>query len=292
VVALQAITRVNEFTEMTQHTDAHKHSGNELTRHSIIGQYCPGNVALQSDGSPHTDGSAQAGASVDAMSKALQSAWPVITETAAAFALATTGSTCQFAGGGIAVIAGRPFFRDQRLADLAQREGDAAALASGYETYSHDIFTRVFGAFCCVIIDPAADRVLIAIDRLGQHSMYYHTEPGMLSFGSFAAGALRCSETDAQLLHQGVYNYVYFHMVPSPGSVYQGTQQTARPRIIWTTRRDKSVGELLVPAIFRLRRKPVAGEFIPPTARITEVIGAKMPARQRKSRRIPQRWPG
>ena len=206
---------------MTQHTDAHKHSGNELTRHSIIGQYCPGNVALQSDGSLHTDGSAQAGASVDAMSKALQSAWPVITETAAAFALATTGSTCQFAGGGIAVIAGRPFFRDQRLADLAQREGDAAALASGYETYSHDIFTRVFGAFCCVIIDPAADRVLIAIDRLGQHSMYYHTEPGMLSFGSFAAGALRCSEADAQLLHQGVYNYVYFHMVPSPGSVYR-----------------------------------------------------------------------
>jgi asparagine synthase (glutamine-hydrolysing) len=206
---------------MTQHTDSHKHTGNELTRHSIIGQYSPHSGSAPADGSPQADGSKQAAARVAAMRDALQSPWPVSTETASTFALATTGSSCQLAGGGIAVIAGRPHFRDQQLADIAKRQGDGAALASGYESCSQDIFTRLSGAFCCVIIDPAADRVLIAIDRLGQHSMYYHTEAGRLSFCNFAAGALACSETEARLLHQGVYNYVYFHMVPSPGSVYQ-----------------------------------------------------------------------
>lgn len=215
MVALQAITQLSEFTVMTQHLDSRRHSGSELTRHTLIGRYGPESGGQNADGSPSTT------ASIEAMRDALHSPWPVSTEMASTFALATTGSSCRLAGGGIAVIAGRPLFRDQQLADLARRQGDGAALASGYEACSQDIFARLSGAFCCVIIDPSADRVLIGIDRLGQHAMYYRSEAGVLSFGSFAAGALVCGETAAQLLQQGVYNYVYFHMVPSPGTVYQ-----------------------------------------------------------------------
>ncbi len=108
---------------------------------------------------------------------------------------------------------------------LAEQQGIAAALASGYAEYSQDIFKLLFGSFCCAIIDTAAKRVLIAIDRLGQEAMYYRTTDEMLHFGSSASTVLASDEDEPSLLNQGLYNYLYFHMVPSPGSVYKGLKK-------------------------------------------------------------------
>jgi asparagine synthase (glutamine-hydrolysing) len=210
MVALQTLNLVSEFTVMKQRSDNSDSVSNGFTRHSIIGRYCPPNSSIH------------AADCMDVMREALQSPLPVITESAFAFALVTTGCTHPLANGGVASIVGRPHFRDPDLAELAQLQGNGAALASGFEKYSHDVFKRLFGSFCCVIVDTQADRVLIGIDRLGQHSMYYHANDEVLAFGSTAKEALVGTETEAQLLNQGVYNYVYFHMVPSPGTVYRG----------------------------------------------------------------------
>lgn len=210
MVALRALNLVSEFTVMKQRSDNNYSVSSGFTRHSIIGRYCPPNSSIH------------AADCVDAMQQALQSGLPVISESASAFALATTGCTHPLTHGGIVSIVGRPHFRDPQLAELAQLQGFGAALASGFEKYSHDVFKRLFGSFCCVIVDTQAQRVLIGIDRLGQHSMYYHANDEVLAFGSTAKEALVGTESEAQLLDQGVYNYVYFHMVPSPGTVYSG----------------------------------------------------------------------
>jgi asparagine synthase (glutamine-hydrolysing) len=210
MVALQTLNLENEFTVMKQRSDNGISVKNAFTRHGIIGRYCPPNSSIN------------AADCIDALQAALQSPLPVVTESASAFALATTGCCHPLANGGVVVIAGRPHFRDRELAELAKLQGNGAALASGFERYSHDIFKRLFGAFCCVIVDTRTNRVLLGIDRLGQHSMYYHASDETLAFGSSAGGALVGTETTGQLLEQGVYNYVYFHMVPSPGTVYRG----------------------------------------------------------------------
>lgn len=148
---------------------------------------------------------------------------PIITGSGSAFAVATAGSTHPLAEGGIVAIAGRPYFRETQLAGLAKEQGVAVALAAGYERYSQDIFSRLFGAFSCLIIDETAKRALLAIDRIGQHTMYYHqTTAGALAFGGSAGVTLACAGAEADRLNQGVYNYLYFHMVPSPDSVYRG----------------------------------------------------------------------
>ena len=213
MVALPAQDLESEFTVMKQRSDNSKSVRNDITRHSIIGRYCPPNSAID------------ARDCAEAMQAALQSPLPVITASAPDFALATTGASHAIAGGGIAVIAGRPHFRDPDLAESAQLQGNGAALASGFERYSHDVFKHLCGSFCCVIVDTQAERVLLGIDRLGQHSMYYHASAATLAFGSSAGGALVGTESATQLLDQGVYNYVYFHMVPSPGTVYQGLRK-------------------------------------------------------------------
>ena len=195
---------------MKQRGDNSKQVKNGFTRHSIIGRYCaPGSPVRAAD-------------RLNAMRAAVQSPLPVTTQSTTAFALATSGSTHTLTAGGVATIAGHPRFRDSELAAVADTQGGAAALAKGYEQYAEGIFARLMGSFCCAIIDTRADRVLLAIDRLGQHSMYYHAGDDALAFGSFASGALVATEDKAQLLEQGVYNYVYFHMVPSPGTVYRG----------------------------------------------------------------------
>ncbi|MCB1689002.1 MAG: hypothetical protein KDI33_10965 [Halioglobus sp.] len=194
---------------MKQRPDTSYCASNGFTRHSILGRYCP------------PDSSTRAADCIDAMQQALRSPFPVATETAPSFALATSGSSHALTNGGVASIAGRPWFRDPELAELARAQGNGAALASGYETYSQDVFKQLFGSFFCVIVDTQADRVLVGIDRLGQHSMYYHASADMLAFGGSAKEALACTGSETSLLNQGVYNYVYFHMVPSPGTVYR-----------------------------------------------------------------------
>ncbi|CAA0123401.1 Asparagine synthetase [glutamine-hydrolyzing] 1 [Halioglobus japonicus] len=198
---------------MKNRSDSEYNVEKGLKRHSITGRYCPPGSAIE------------AADCVDAMQKALLSSFPAITESAASFAVANTASSHHLTHGGVALIGGRPHFRDPKLAELAQTQGIGAALASGYESHSHDVFKRLFGSFFCVIVDTQANRVLIGIDRLGQHAMYYHTSNDALAFGTSATEALACVDSKSPLQNQGVYNYVYFHMVPSPGTVHRGLQK-------------------------------------------------------------------
>jgi asparagine synthase (glutamine-hydrolysing) len=155
----------------------------------------------------------------------LQSALPVVCTSTSDYAIATTGSFHQLPDGGLVVIAGRPSFRHKDLNETARREGFAAAVARGYVEYSQEIFRLLFGSFCCAIIDSAAKRVIIGIDRLGQETLYYRATDTALHFGSSAGMALVGTEHPPTLLNQGIYNYIYFHMIPCPGSAYSGLKK-------------------------------------------------------------------
>jgi len=159
------------------------------------------------------------------MRDALQTQLPINTLVEPGFEIATTGSYHQISDGPTVIIAGRPYFRSKALKDLAEQQGIASALASGYAEQSQEILKLLFGSFCCAIIDTQANRVLIAIDRLGQEAMYYRATAEVFCFGSSASTVLAGEEGEPALLNQGIYNYVYFHMVPSPGSVYSSLKK-------------------------------------------------------------------
>lgn len=146
---------------------------------------------------------------------------PVVLTDGHSYGLATSGTTQELPSGGGVVIVGRPLFRNSALAGVARKAGAAAAVAQGYAEYSQDIFSHLYGSFCCAIVDASANRTLIGIDRLGQHSLYYTQIADGLLFGSSAHSVLTQDKRKHALLSQGLYNYLYFHMVPGPGSVYQ-----------------------------------------------------------------------
>ena len=150
---------------------------------------------------------------------------PIVTDSAPGIAVSSTGSLQALPQGGFIAIAGRPSFFDSDFSNATADQSVAEVLADIYPKYGQDIFSLLHGAYSCAVIDTYANQVFLATDRLGQHSLHYTIRDGTLYFGSSAGVALAGKEDEATLLNQGIYNYLYFHMVPSPGSVYRGLKK-------------------------------------------------------------------
>ncbi|WP_279247684.1 asparagine synthetase B family protein [Candidatus Marimicrobium litorale] len=143
----------------------------------------------------------------------------------ARYELGVSGTLAKLPCGGAVAINGQARFDDENLATIAKSQTMAAALAAGYQEYGEKIFIHLRGAFCCVIVDIKQERVLIGLDRLGQHSIYYAKNNEGLSFGTSADDVLSAIRGEKKLLHQGIYNYLYFHMVPCSETIYDGLKK-------------------------------------------------------------------
>ncbi|MDC0362301.1 asparagine synthase C-terminal domain-containing protein [Halioglobus sp.] len=141
------------------------------------------------------------------------------------YEMGVTGTLAKLPCGGAVAITGQARFDNQNLATIAKSQTMAAALAAGYQEYGEKIFSLLRGAFCCVIIDTRRERALIGIDRLGQHSIYYAKSDEALSFGTSADDVFAAIDREKKLLDQGIYNYLYFHMVPCPETIYDGLRK-------------------------------------------------------------------
>jgi len=129
-------------------------------------------------------------------------------------------------GPGIAAaLVGAVEFADRRLQVRAREGGAAAALAAAYSEQGESCLALLRGAFAAAVVDHAARSVLLAIDRMGVHSICYAVNEGTLVFGS-SADAVRAHPAVASGLSlQSVFNYVYFHMVPGPETIYRGLRR-------------------------------------------------------------------
>ncbi len=116
-------------------------------------------------------------------------------------------------------------WRTQELSDTAQQWGHAAALALAYQNHQERAFELAHGSFALAVIDKPNNRALIAIDRLGIQPMHYAIIGTQLIFASTADGLLAHPALRADIEPQAIFNYLYFHTVPSPGAIYRGTEK-------------------------------------------------------------------
>jgi asparagine synthase (glutamine-hydrolysing) len=114
-----------------------------------------------------------------------------------------------------------------RLRDQAEAPGTdlAATLADAWRRDPDAVCARLSGAFSLCILDEARGEALLAIDRMGTQPLAYQLAGEALVFASSSDALIRHPATPGQIDPQGLYNYVYFHMVPSPGTVYRGQQR-------------------------------------------------------------------
>ncbi|MBZ5707534.1 MAG: asparagine synthase C-terminal domain-containing protein [Acidobacteriia bacterium] len=153
-------------------------------------------------------------------------------------AIAVVGTACAISlhveNAIIAVVEGYPIFKDDEFAALAARDGAAAALARAFARVGRELPKIVAGECAYAIIDTAARRALVAIDRLATRAMC-HAEPapGMFIFGTTVDAVAAYSEAATEIDPQALFDYLYFTRVPAPATIWRGIRKLLPAESIW-----------------------------------------------------------
>lgn len=140
-----------------------------------------------------------------------------------ALAVAANGNSAHlYQNKGVMVaLWGQPRFLDSHLAQLAHTDGVAKTLAKSWLDNREKAFAGLVGQFVLCILDEGSSEAILAIDRMGTQPVSYQISGEGIIFGTSADAIIRNPLARPKIDSQSLYNYVYFHMIPSPGSIYQ-----------------------------------------------------------------------
>lgn len=124
-----------------------------------------------------------------------------------------------------AAIDGRPHWEDPTLAKIAREVSPAAALIAAYRHDGVDCLRQVHGNFGLAIMEPASGTALLAIDRMGIHRLCFSARDKALVFGATTDSVVAHPAVGRVLSDQGIFNYLFYHMVPAPGTIYAGVEK-------------------------------------------------------------------
>lgn len=116
------------------------------------------------------------------------------------------------------VALGRPRFASQDLNQLVTQQGLATAWGLFFQNWKPEKLAEVGGNFAVGLTD-ASGRTILAIDRFAMRSLCYRVVGSELRF---AERADDLADGDSEIDPQAIYNYFYFHVIPSPGTIYKG----------------------------------------------------------------------
>lgn len=119
-----------------------------------------------------------------------------------------------------ALSLGSPRFRDAALADLARARGAAAAWQQASAQGIAEAAAGVDGDFAIGLTD-AQGRSLLAVDRFAARTLCWRVIDGSLHFAE-RADTLAALPPRADIDPQAIFDYLYFHVIPSPRTVFKG----------------------------------------------------------------------
>lgn len=113
-------------------------------------------------------------------------------------------------------------WRSSELAALSVERGHAAAATEAYRRHGLDFLKEISGPFALALVDGTRGDCVLAIDRIGIDTMCYANPSSHFVFGSTADSVAAHPAVEHRLSDQGIFNYLYSHVVPSPGTIYEG----------------------------------------------------------------------
>ena len=123
---------------------------------------------------------------------------------------------------GVIVMQGRP-----RMGASVDAAEVARQLLEAYLSRGASILGELRGPFSLLIVEPAAGKVLIAIDRMGIERLAWGRSKGWLAVGSSAAEVAHSLSPTPELNHQALFNFMYSHMVPAPATAFSNVGKLA-----------------------------------------------------------------
>jgi asparagine synthase (glutamine-hydrolysing) len=116
-----------------------------------------------------------------------------------------------------AISLGTPRFTASALAQMARTEGTLAAWQAAFLKHGATAPGEVQGPFAVGLHLPDG-RSFLAVDRFGIEPLCYRVQHGRLHFAS-RADAL--TDEPPELDPQAIFDYLYFHVIPSPRTIYK-----------------------------------------------------------------------
>ena len=125
----------------------------------------------------------------------------------------------------LAVVAGNSRWLSDEFRLVAQQTSPAAALVAAYRKRGKDCLREIHGTFSLAVVDTATRTALVAVDRMGTQRLCFASSANGLVFGTHCDTVLKHPAITRSIDPQGIFNYLYAHMVPAPGTIYQGVEK-------------------------------------------------------------------
>lgn len=98
---------------------------------------------------------------------------------------------------------------------------EMASLIAAYRAHGYHSLRDLNGSFSFVLNDTEKQLVLLAIDRMGIEQMHYAMIDGQLFYSSSLQNLAEIPLINKEILPQSIYNYFYFHCIPSPNTIFR-----------------------------------------------------------------------
>ena len=98
-------------------------------------------------------------------------------------------------------------------------------LASAFRHRGVEALSSLEGDFAVAILDPVRRELTLAIDRIGTRNLVYRQEADTVVFAANLDALAAHPSVSQRIDPQSIYNYVYFHMIPGPETVFAGSRR-------------------------------------------------------------------
>nr|WP_315191824.1 asparagine synthase-related protein [uncultured Albidiferax sp.] len=115
------------------------------------------------------------------------------------------------------LVLGSPRFTDARLAAIAGTNGLLAAWQAACAADAASAALQATGDFAVGLQEPSG-RTFLAVDRFAIRSLCYRVVDGQIRFAGRADELADGADIDPQ----AIFDYLYFHAIPSPRTIFKG----------------------------------------------------------------------
>ena len=145
------------------------------------------------------------------------------------FKTAAAGDVGHVDDGLVVSIVGLPSF-EGTLARLVDRHGRQGGLGIAYRERGAGLLDDLHGSFAIVVVDAHAHTAMLAVDRLGIETLCFGLAAEHLHYGESASDVAAQMRGEHGLDHatsggldpQAIFDYLYFHCIPAPSTIYRG----------------------------------------------------------------------
>ncbi|MEF8752840.1 MAG: asparagine synthase-related protein [Accumulibacter sp.] len=118
----------------------------------------------------------------------------------------------------ICAIIGQSWVDDDRSDGTDAHSGLATRLLAAWQEHGSEVCSRIRGAYSFAVVDAQRRCVFLAVDRFAIETLCYFTDGKILAFADRADCV---PGHDRQLDPQAIFDYLYFHMIPAPRTIFR-----------------------------------------------------------------------